>query len=247
MASIDLGEQYDAPASTGPYYGPDDDRRVPGPYPGTEVIADPTGPRPPTGGSGYGSAFPESAVNRPYSTGGGQAVSPLYRQTGGTTTTTPVAPGIDRPELAATPAVDEARIRRLTQTRSAAGQRALRSALREQILSASYRDNPNVAAMISRKALEGFGQGIAETYSRAQAQATSEEYRDRQTKIARDQAVFNAAMADYMKRFGTEQTTTSTYENVRGGAGGAPRTPYVGGRLVRGSSGSAIIDAERGF
>ena len=136
--------------------------------------------------------------------------------------TMPVAPDMAMPSFGDVPAVDEARIRRLTQTRSAAGQRALRSALRENILSASYQDNPNVGAMITRKAMEGFGQGIAETYTRAQQQATGEEYRDRQMGFAKQQAVFQGAMADYMARFGR---TTEQYTDTGGGNTVGPMGP----------------------
>lgn len=139
--------------------------------------------------------------------------SGISRSGGGTTM--PVAPGIDMPSFGDVPAIDETRIKRLTQTRSAAGQRALRSALRESLLQATYQDNPNVAAMISKKALSGFGQGVAEVYEKAQRQATSEEYRDRQMQFAKQQAVFNAGMQDYLRRFGT--TTTSQNQAVSPG------------------------------
>lgn len=229
MANIDLGERYTDP-TTGAYPGSvyttpsGGTAYIPAPAP-PAVINDPLSRRVPTGG-GSGSYFPESAISRPYggTSTGSSGVMP--RQTGGTATMERIAPNMARPELAATPAVDEARIRRLTQTRSAAGQRALRAALREQILSASYQENPNVAAMISRKAMEGFGQGIAETYTRAQREATAEEYRDRQTKIQRDQAVFNAAMQDYMARFGTKTTSTMEYSDV-GGVGGGQAVPFA--------------------
>jgi len=211
MASIDLGETYKQPASTGNYYSPTDSRRVPGPYPGTEqVTVQPSARAINTGG--YGSAFPESAVSRPYGSSGSQ--SPTQKVIGSqTNTTTPIAPGGDMPSFGDVPAIDEMRIKRLTQTRSAAGQRALRTALRESLTQATYQDNPNVAAMISRKSLEGFGQGIAETYTRAQKQATEEEARDRGMQMQKQSAVFNAAMQDYMKRFGSEQTTKYDFVN----------------------------------
>jgi len=117
------------------------------------------------------------------------------------------------PSFGDIPAIDEARIKRLTQTISAASQSALRSALQETLLNARYAENPNVAALIGRKALEGFGQGIAETYTRAQREATQEEAAERQMGFQKQQAIFNASMQDYLRRFGTQQTTNYSYEN----------------------------------
>ena len=224
MASIDLGENYESPpaannnrvagydqngqaynSSGGPIYGP-----------GVGNIGSAPIMRPSTGGGSY-------SDNRPYGSTGSQTQTPS-RVGSSTSTTTPVAPGIAMPTLGDVPAVDEARIKRLTQTRSAAGQRALRSALREQILSASYQDNPNVAGMINRKSMEGFGQGIADVYSKAQAQATNEEERNRQMQWSRTQAVFNAAMSDYMKRFGSTQKTEYDYVNPNAPDADNPRS-----------------------
>jgi len=129
------------------------------------------------------------------------------------------------PSFGNVPAIDEMRIKRLTQTRSAAGQRALRSALRESLTQATYQDNPNVAAMISKKSLEGFGQGIAETYTRAQAQATAEEARDRGMQMQKQSAVFNASMQDYMKRFGSVQTTKHDFVNPNISSGPQSENP----------------------
>lgn len=171
-------------------------------------------------GSGYWDRPARSVQSQPAmsSFGGYSSVRagsvPDNRKISSTTqTSTPVAPGIAMPKFGDVPVADEARIRRLTQTRSAAGQRALRSALRENILSASYQDNPNVGAMITRKAMEGFGQGIAETYSRAQREASAEEYRDRQMKFGKQQAVFGAAMQNYMRRFGSKSQTDYSYDS----------------------------------
>ncbi len=133
--------------------------------------------------------------------------------TGSTQTRTPIAPTGDLPTLAQTPAIDEARIRRLTQTRSAAGSRRLRTALRESIAASSRRENPNVAALINRQALEGFGQGIADVFTKAQAQATGEERFERGLKIQRDQAIFNSAMQNYMARFGSTTTTANQFSD----------------------------------
>ena len=208
-----------------------------------------------SGSSGYTSSFPSSSSGRPYSSGGLNSVykDPTEGKVKSTTqTTTKTAPDMAMPSFGNVPAIDEARIKRLTQTRSAAGQRALRSALRESLTQASYQDNPNVAAMINRKAMEGFGQGIAETYTRAQKQATEEEARDRGMEMQKQSAVFNAAMQDYMARFGTTSTTDYTY-----GAGEdayrmtvSPSGQVTKGPAYRSSSGSAYIDAwkkERGY
>ncbi len=193
MASLSLDETY--PAQTQP-------------SPGTNTYLSGQ-----MGGSGY-SSFGPSIVEQmgamgPHYTA---AANPGGISRSGNSTTMPVAPDISMPSFGDVPAIDETRIKRLTQTRSAAGQRALRSALRESLLQATYQDNPNVAAMISKKALSGFGQGVAEVYEKAQRQATSEEYRDRQMQFAKQQAVFNAGMQDYLRRFGT--TTTSQNQAV---------------------------------
>ena len=198
MASIDLGESYSIPSSPS-YYGygvgnigsaPIDNRNVSGSSPTSQPYS-----------RGLSSVYKNPTEGKIASS----------KQTG---TTSVVAPDIAMPTMAAVPAIDEARIRRLTQTRAAAGNRALRTALREQMLNASYQENPNVAAMINQKSLEGYGQGIAEVYTRAQREASAEAERDRQMKWSRSQAVFNAAMQNYLKRFGskTESATNYTYD-----------------------------------
>lgn len=162
--------------------------------------------------------------------------------TSSTTTTTPNAPNQAMPTLAGVPAIDETRIKRLTQTRSAAGQRSLRSALRESLLNAKYSDNPNVAALVSRKALEGFGQGIAETYTKAQQQATAEENYNRQLQVQHDQAVFNASMQDYLRRFGSTSTQNTTYSNAGNSGQITPvNSGYIkGGQTSQTTGGPAI-------
>lgn len=215
MASIDLNETYDYPEATtrsskiagynqfgaaynsqgGAVYGPG-----PGNIGTAPIMRD------------LSSRSVSAPSSRSYGSTGSQTKTPS-RVGSQTSTTKAIAPGGGMPEFGDIPAIDEARIKRLTQTRSAAGQRALRGALRESMTQASYQDNPNVAAMINKKAMEGFGQGIAETYTKAQQQATAEEARDRGMQMQKQSAVFNAAMTDYMKRFGTEQTTKYDYVN----------------------------------
>jgi len=191
MASISLGEYYGGGEPEREYRTGYDEYN----YNASQMGLSPT---PPTTSGGYSSV----------------AVSNTQRQPSSTTTrTTAIAPSGSLPSFGNVPAIDEARIRRLTQTRSAASQRALRSALRETLLNARYADNPNVAALIGKKALEGFGQGVAESYTRAQEQATREEAADRQMEFSKQQAVFNAAMQDYLKRFGTESVANYSYEN----------------------------------
>ena len=205
MATIDLGESYAFPAEAS-RYGPGVGNIGSAPINNRTYSSSPSPSQSYSSGGSGGSGGLSSVYKNPTE---GKIASTTQRGT-----TTPVAPSTPMPTMAGVPAVDEARIRRLTQTRSAAGQRSLRAALREQILQSSYQENPNVAAMINRKSMEGFGQGIADVYTKAQQQATAEEFRDRQMQWSRSQAVFNAAMQDYMKRFGskTESTTGYTYD-----------------------------------
>ena len=227
--AIDLGETYEYPnrmemqPGAGTIYGYDSNNQAIDRYGNTVYGAGVgnIGSAPIMRNMGSSSLGGQSS----YSGSGSSQTSPTPRRVGSSISTTKVtAPDMAMPTMAGVPAIDEARIRRLTQTRSAAGQRSLRAALREQMLQASYQENPNVAAMINRKSLEGYGQGIAEVYTRAQREASVEAERDRQMQFSRSQAVFNAAMQNYMKRFGTEQTTKYTYVNPNSPGSAEPQS-----------------------
>jgi len=164
--------------------------------------------------SGYGKSY--KGVNR----GGGPATEKLQSQT---TTSTPVAPDMAIPTLGGVPAIDKERMAQLSQERSAAGRRTLRRGMREAIQFAQQGDNANVASMVTRQALEGYGEGLGQVMGGAQKQAMSEVEYERGLQWQRTQAVFQAAMADYMQRFGTTQTTENEYGNsqqvIWGGGG----------------------------
>ena len=115
------------------------------------------------------------------------------------------------------------RIRSLAQTRSAAGRRALREGLREAITRAGRAENPNVAALVTRQALAGYGRGLGEVVTGAQEVARKEQREQQALEIQRQQTIFSAAMQDYMARFG--RTTSQVQSDLNTGFGISSKGP----------------------
>ena len=154
----------------------------------------------------------------PGSNWGKKTNEPLTRQM---TTNMPIAPDMAIPALGGVPAIDKSRMIQLAQERSAAGRRTLRRGLREAIQMAQQGENANVAGMVTRQALQGYGEGLGQVMGTAQKQAMTEVEYERGLQWQRTQAVFQAAMADYMQRFGQVQATQNVYgdENAMGAVG----------------------------
>ena len=116
----------------------------------------------------------------------------------------------ERPELTL-PKRDERRVERLRQQAAGPGVRKLRTAL-SRALVRSY-ENPNVAKMITRSALAGYGEGLESVLSgasrTAESQYQSELGIDTQEAFANYQATLNEYMAK--ARTVTTQTTQQVY------------------------------------
>lgn len=130
--------------------------------------------------------------------------------TSSTTTRRTVFKG-ERPELEL-PEFDKGRLRQLRQQAAAPGIRKLRTALNRALVR-SY-ENPNVARMIQRSALAGYGEGLESVLAGAGRTAASEYQAERATDIQERLANFQAAMQEYI---GGAETVTET--NTGAGAG----------------------------
>lgn len=67
--------------------------------------------------------------------------------------------------------LNEQEILRRTQTLSAPSRRALSTGLQNAILGTRYQENPNVAALVTRQALRGYGEGLSRAISTAEQTA----------------------------------------------------------------------------
>jgi len=168
---------------------------------------------------------------------GGTSMSPHFGNVSGRsnkgqltrqiTTNMPVAPDMAIPKLGGVPAIDKQRMAQLSQERSAAGRRTLRRGMREAIQLAQQGENANVGSMVTRQALQGYGEGLGQVMGTAQKQAMTEVEYERGLRWQRTQAVFQAAMADYMQRFGTIQATQNMYSGSFATVGTAGPTGWV--------------------
>lgn len=139
-----------------------------------------------------------------------------------TTTTRVVGPTGPMPTAGemptfAAPARDEGRIKELTQQKSAAGLRAMRSQI-QKAMGQGYR-NANVKRMTLRDALAGYGQGIENVMTGAQTAAAGEyntEYasaydtagKNWQTAYQTKMQDWQNKVNDYFKNYGTVTTTS---------------------------------------
>lgn len=121
----------------------------------------------------------------------------------------------EMPEFLA-PEREDQRVKELTQQKSAAGLRAMRAQI-QKAMGQGYR-NENVKRMTLRDALAGYGQGIESVMSGAQTQAEKEyntEYAQKydtagknwQTAVTLKMQDWQNKVADYMRQYGTSQTT----------------------------------------
>jgi len=83
-------------------------------------------------------------------------------------------------------AFDESEILRRAQRLSAPTRRALSSGLEKALMSTRYQDNPNVASMITRKALSGYGEGLSSAVSAGEREATDIMSREEQTRLEQE-------------------------------------------------------------
>lgn len=195
---------------TGPLY-------VPGP--GRTGIANPVvGEQDPDPNSGYNYGWAQ-----PYPAGGQQQATQApassgisflpsayqSRTTSGTTTSTmtPTAPGISMPTFTM-PKWQEGRVRELRRT-AMAPVRQVRQGLRRTLASLPSVSNIAVAREMGRGAVEGLGSSISQISEMAGRQALGEYRAERGEEISGLMANFNAAMMDYMARFGRTSTSTS--------------------------------------
>lgn len=133
------------------------------------------------------------------STGGGQR-SP----TGSTSTQTTTREFVgDRPELEL-PERDERRVASLRQKAAAPGVRKLRTALNRALVR-SY-ENPNVARMVTRSALTGFGEGLESVMGGAGREAEAQYRSELGLQVQEVTANYQAALQQFM---GSATTTTT--------------------------------------
>jgi len=141
------------------------------------------------------------------SSGGGggyaQAASPI----GGiqTTTSRRVFKG-ERPTLTL-PKRDARRVASLTQAAAGPGIRKLRSALNRALVK-SY-ENPNVARLVARSALEGYGTGLSDVLGGAARTAEAQNANEMNITTQEAMANYQAAMTEYTAGAETVQTTTN--------------------------------------
>ena len=140
-----------------------------------------------------------------------------------TTTTSAILPSGSMPTIGEMPSFnaptrDEGRVKELTQQKSAAGLRAMRSQI-QKAMGQGYR-NENVKRMTLRDALSGYGQGVENVMSGAQTQAESAyntEYATQYDTAGKNwQSAVSAKMADwqnkvnnYFKQYGQSSTTVT--------------------------------------
>lgn len=84
-------------------------------------------------------------------------------------------------------ALDTSEILRNTQIYSAPTRRALSTGLDKTLLETRYYDNPNVAALVTRQALRGYGEGLSSAVSSGYQSALSTELAEEGLDISREQ------------------------------------------------------------
>lgn len=131
-----------------------------------------------------------------------------------TGTTTPIAPGIPRPTFTL-PERDVGRIKELRRAYMAPV-RQVRQGLRRTLASLPSVSNIAVAREMGRGAVEGLGSGISQISEAAGRGARAEYGQERAEEISALNMNFQAAMQDYMARWGKRTTTTTKAEQRRG-------------------------------
>lgn len=152
--------------------------------------------------------------------------SETLRPIGSTTSTFSVTPtNIKLPEMQelpelVIPEIDEGRISELTRKISDPYVRSLSREARRALM--KHYDNPNVARMVARETLAGYGEGLATALSSAGTQARSEEAAERatgtqtalteyQANINRNNAIYQSAWNNYLSQIGRKSVTTNIY------------------------------------
>lgn len=181
------------------------------PGPGRSGIANPIVGGTTSQSNLYAWAQPYPSTQQPQSTPtqrGSISFAPSQYQPTSTTTTstmTPTAPGIAMPTFALPPRNEE-RVRELRRSYMAPV-RQVRQGLRRTLAALPSTSNIAVARELGRGAVEGLGTSISQISESAGRQARAEYSAERAEEITALQTNFNAAMADYLARWG--QTTTS--------------------------------------
>lgn len=158
------------------------------------------------------------------STGPSYPINPI----GSTAITTPIIPQISTPTMGELPnliipEIDEKRISELTRKLSDPAIRSLSRTTRQALM--RHYENPNVAKMISRETLAGYGESLAKALSSAGLRARGEEREERQIKttkalteyqaqVNRQNTVYAAAWNNYMAQFGRTTSTQYIYPQV---------------------------------
>jgi len=83
-------------------------------------------------------------------------------------------------------ALDESAILRRAQRLSAPTRRALSSGLEKALMSTRYQENPNVAGMLTEKALSGYGAGLSSAVSAGEREALGIEQTEEQMRLERE-------------------------------------------------------------
>ena len=83
-------------------------------------------------------------------------------------------------------ALDESAILRRAQRLSAPTRRALSSGLEKALMSTRYQENPNVAGMLTEKALSGYGAGLSSAISAGEREALGVEQTEEQMRLEQE-------------------------------------------------------------
>jgi len=174
---------------------------------------------------------------------------PLQTQPLGTvSTSTRIVPSGAQPTIGEMPEliipeIDQAEISSLTRKLADPSIRALSRTARIALM--KHYDNPNVAKMVARETLAGYGQSLASALSSSGIQARGEERENRQiettkamteyqAKINRQNTVYEAAWNNYMAQYGTQTTTQYIYPKSETGETKQGYVPdvYSAGKLI---------------
>ena len=179
-------------------------------------------------GNQYSFEAPKTAsTSRITTTGQPLPINPM----GSVSTSTRITPSGPQPTMGELPEliipkIDEAQISGLTRKLADPAIRSLSRTAKIALM--KHYDNPNVAKMVAREALAGYGQSLASALSSAGTQARGEERENRQietskamteyqAKINRQNTVYEAAWNNYMAQYGTKTSTQYIYPKTESG------------------------------
>ena len=161
-------------------------------------------------------------------------------------------------------ALNESEILRRAQRLSSPTRRALSSGLEKALMSSRYTDNPNVSSMITRRALQGYGEGLSSAVSAGEREATDIMSREEQLKLERERIAMQrdayGDQADAATISGITQLGTlglMGYDAFKGGGGliaggGGIKTALGAGSTALGAGslatmGSGALAAQTGL